>query len=405
MIKLVDRLHCTGCGACASSCAVKAISMVRDDEGFLQPIINRDKCKECGLCQKRCPELNPLERLDYSHQKAYAVISKNDRNVSSSGGAFSVFARWIIGQGGFVVGATMDEHFYVHHIMVDSIDQLSLLRGSKYVQSDLKNTYKEVKLKLINRQKVLFTGTGCQVAGLYAYLGGKRYEGLLYTLDLVCHGAPSQGAFDSYIKKLQKKIALSGENIKGFRFRKFDSWDYRPAIKLSESKEHILVLSDNVYMDAFFAGLTFRESCFNCQYCNTQRIGTFTIADFWGIGRHGHKFSRNVASGVSLVIDNTGMLPKLMSELSKYAYIEKRTLDEAITEQSNLKAPMVRMPDRDNVVKVLMDMTVSLDDFSKEFGFPYKKTFKWYLGFLIKNIIYTFGLYNVYKSISYKLGK
>lgn len=375
MIKLADKFSCTGCGACASSCAANAIRMERDAEGFLQPVINTDKCKECGLCQKTCPELHPLMRTDYSRQEAYAVISKNDRYVSSSGGAFSVFARWVLKQGGVVVGATMDINLYVHHIIIDSIEQLNLLRGSKYVQSDLKNTYKDVKKILLEGRKVLFTGTGCQVAGLYAFLGGKRYEGLLFTLDLVCHGAPSQGVFDSYLSKLQKKLALMSKNIEGFRFRKLGSWDYRPAIKFSKSKWRLLSLSENAYMDAFFKGIIFRESCFNCQYCNTQRIGTFTIADFWGIGRHGSKFSKNVSSGVSLVIDNLGILNEIKAELDKYAYIEKRTMSEAIVEQSNLKYPMERLKERDFAIKSMMDERISLEDFSKQYGFPYKPSF------------------------------
>lgn len=405
MIKLADKFSCTGCGACASSCAANAIRMERDAEGFLQPVINTDKCKECGLCQKTCPELHPLMRTDYSRQEAYAVISKNDRNISSSGGAFSVFARWILKQGGVVVGATMDINLYVHHIIIDTIEQLNLLRGSKYVQSDLKNTYKDVKKILLGGRKVLFTGTGCQVAGLYAFLGGKRYEGLLFTLDLVCHGAPSQGVFDSYLLKLQKKLALMGKNIEGFRFRKLDSWSIIPAIKFSESKWRLLSLSENAYMDAFFKGITFRESCFNCQYCNTQRIGTFTIADFWGIGRHGQKFSKNVSSGVSLVIDNLGILNEIKAELDKYAYIEKRTMSEAIVEQSNLKYPMERLKERDFAIKSMMDERISLEDFSKQYGFPYKPSFKWWVGTQIKNLIYALNLYNVYKTIIYKMCK
>ena len=405
MIKLADKFSCTGCGACASSCGANAIRMERDAEGFLQPVINTDKCKECGLCKKKCPELHPLMRTDYSRQEVYAVISKNDRNVSSSGGAFSVFARWILKQGGVVVGATMDINLYVHHIIIDTIEQLNLLRGSKYVQSDLKNTYKDVKKILLGGRKVLFTGTGCQVAGLYAFLGGKRYEGLLFTLDLVCHGAPSQGVFDSYLSKLQKKLALMGKNIEGVRFRKLDSWDYRPAIKFSESKWRLLSLSENAYMEAFFKGITFRESCFNCQYCNTQRIGTFTIADFWGIGRHGAKFLKNVSSGVSLVIDNLGVLNEIKAELDKYAYIEKRTMSEAIAEQSNLKYPMERLKERDSAIKSMMDESVSLEDFSKQYGFPYKPSFKWWVGTQIKNLIYALNLYNVYKTIIYKMCK
>ena len=197
MIQLADKFHCTGCAACQQSCKHDAITMVRDAEGFLIPEINYNNCIQCGLCQKRCPEINPLQRQDYKRQDAYALISKTDRKVSSSGGAFSVFARWVIQQGGVVFGASIDDKFKVSHIAIERVEELYLLRGSKYVQSDLGNSYMKVKDFITNGRMVLFSGTGCQVAGLYAYLGGKRYEGLLYTLDLVCHGTPSQGMFDN----------------------------------------------------------------------------------------------------------------------------------------------------------------------------------------------------------------
>lgn len=403
-IELADSRKCTGCGACQQSCRHGAITMVRDIEGFLVPQIDNDKCVQCGLCQKHCPELNPITRWNYANQKAYAMISKFDRKISSSGGAFSVFARWILQQGGVVFGATINNRMKVCHIVIDNIEKLSLLRGSKYVQSELGNSYRQVREYIHEGRMVLFSGTGCQIAGLYAYLGGKRYEDLLYTLDLVCHGVPSQGCFDSYIGKLQKKLALKGENIEGFRFRKFDSWSIIPAIKFSESKEHILVLSENCYMDAFFEGVIFRESCYRCQYCNPERVGTFTIADFWGIGRHGKKFSRNVSSGVSLVIDNKGLMPKICDELKKYAFIERRSMEEAISEQTNLKHPMPRLKSRDTAV-LDMRSDMSLETFSQKYGFPFKPTLKWILLYSIKKCIYAFGLYNTYKTIIYKLGK
>lgn len=405
MIQLADKYHCTGCSACAQVCAHQAIQMLPDVEGFFFPKIDDKVCVECGLCSKYCPELHPIAKLDYSVQKSYAFINYEDRKISSSGGAFSLFAKWILCQGGVVFGAAMDEHFVVKHIGISSVDDLNKLRGSKYVQSDIGNSYKQVQACLKNGKKVLFTGTGCQVAGLYAFLKGKRYEGQLITLDLVCHGVPSQAAFSCYLEKLKKiDRSLSG-NIDGFQFRKLDSWSIIPAVKFAKLKWHILTLWENAYMNAFFKGIIYRESCYNCSYCNMERIGTCTIADFWGIGKHGVPFLKNVASGVSLVIDNTNLIPKIRSELDKTAYIEERTIEEAMIEQVNLKHPMRRLPEREYAIGLLMAQNVSLQDFAKKCGLSYKPTIKWRLKKVFKDLIYSLGAYNFYKTLIYKIGK
>lgn len=403
MIELAPSLICTGCFACVNVCAHQAVAMVADEEGFLQPVINAERCVECGVCSKKCPALNPI-RKELFKQEAYAVISHHDRTLSSSGGAFSVFARWILNEGGVVFGASIDANLQVKHIGVEHINDLYLLRGSKYVQSMIGDTYRKAKVELDRGRKVLFTGTGCQIAGLYKFLG-RNYDEKLVTLDLVCHGVPSQVVFDAYIEKLEKAICLKGGNIKEFRFRKFDSWSIIPAIKFTESKWRILNLSENAYMNAFFKGLIFRESCFQCQYCNTQRIGTFSIADFWGIGCHGQPFKKNVACGVSLVIDNGGLMPQIQSILSREAYIEQRNMSEAIAEQMNLKAPMPRLENRDVAIRMLLDPNTSLKEFAKTCGLPWKMTPKYLMVKTVKDLIYLFGLYNAYKTLIYKLGK
>lgn len=407
MIQLCLKESCTGCGACMQSCNHGAITMRYDSEGFLLPIIDKAKCVDCGLCQKHCPELNPIERLDYEKQKYYALIYDQDRKISSSGGAFSVFAKWIISQGGIVYGATINEKFEVRHVGVEHANELCKLRGSKYVQSIIGDTYKNIRNYLRSNRKVLFVGTGCQVGGLYSFLNGKRYEGLLYTLDLVCHGTPSYGAFKSYLSKLEKNISPNGEvgAIRDFRFRKLDSWSIVPSVKFTKSNWRMLNLSENAFMDAFFKGITFRECCFNCQYCNTKRIGTFTIADFWGIGRHGLPFKRNVSSGVSLVIDNTGLMPSIIDELRGMVYIEERPKEEAICEQVNLKNPMKRLAVRDSAVLDMIDPNFSLKEYAKKYQLPYKATMKWRIQKIVKDVIYAFGLYSVYKTIIYKFGK
>lgn len=376
--------------------------MKTDIEGFLQPSIDQEKCIECGLCVKHCPIINPID-TQCLKQEVYAVISKKDRKVSSSGGAFSVFAKLVLSKGGCIYGATINEKFYTHHIRIDNIKDLHLLRGSKYIQSDIGDCFQLVKKDLRNGQMVLFTGTPCQIAGLYKYLG-RKYENLLITLDLVCHGVPSQGAFNEYIKKVES-LVTKGKKIKEFRFRKFNTWDYSPAIKVSDTKWRKLNLWENAYMNAFFEGYTFRESCFHCQYCNTNRIGTFTIADFWGIGRHGVPFKKNVSCGVSLVIDNFNTISTYKEQICKEAYIEKRTIQEAIAEQTNLKNPIPRHPNRNKAIALLMNPNITLKEFSKACDLPWKITLKYLIIKTFKDIIYILGLYNVYKTVNYKLKK
>lgn len=404
MIQLADKLNCTGCASCAQSCPHLAIEMQPDDEGFLQPVINNEICVECGLCIKRCPVLNPV-KVSLHEQTVYALINYKDRAVSSSGGAFSAFADYVIEKGGVVFGAIIDDGFQVRHIAVEDENGLPLLRGSKYVQSKIGDCYKQVKDYLKEGRLVLFSGTPCQIAGLYSFLGGKRYDDKLITIDLVCHGVPSQGIFNAYLDKLRKSPRFNDKNIETFQFRRFDSWDYLPSVKIAKSRRIVLRLVENAYMAAFFEGLIFRESCFRCQYCNTQRLGTFTIADFWGIGRHGKRFSKNVACGVSLVIDNQSMINLLFPRLLHDVYIEKRSIEEAVMEQTNLKNPVMRRPERNLSVKIMMNPETSLSDFLRLCNLPWKEDWKCKFIRIFKYIIYKLRLYNIYKTIIYKLVK
>lgn len=404
MITLADKFNCTGCYACMNVCTKHAISMVEDEEGFLQPYIDVSLCVDCGLCEKKCPVIHPLN-FELPKQKVFAVINPQDRNVSSSGGAFSMFARYVLNNGGVVFGATIDENLQVYHIGIQDLKDLYKLRGSKYVQSKIGNTYREAKSFLQENRKVLFCGTPCQIAGLYAFLG-KRWEEHLITLDLVCHGVPNQKTFNAYLTKLVKSKNINSKNkdIKAFRFRNLETWDYRPAFQISESKRwHILDQENNVFMNAFFRGSIFRESCFKCQYANCNRIGTFTLADFWGIGKYGTKFSKSVAAGVSMVIDNQGILENIILDL-KGCYIEERTLEEAKAENGNLKESLHRLPERDNAIIDMLDEKTSLILYAQKYhmldGF-----FTHLIKKVFKNVIYKLHFYNIYKSISYKYGK
>ena len=170
MIKIKDKKDCCGCYACYSICPKQCITMKADEEGFWYPAIDQDKCINCNLCEKICPVINPIDRST-SLKLSYAVKNKDEdiRLRSSSGGMFYLLAEDTIKQDGLVYGAAFDKDFSVKHIGIDKLEDISLLRGSKYVQSKIEEVYKAVKTNLNNNIQVLFTGTPCQVAGLKSF--------------------------------------------------------------------------------------------------------------------------------------------------------------------------------------------------------------------------------------------
>lgn len=217
---------CTGCSACFNVCPHNAIQMIADDEGFSYPHVNTEKCIECKLCEISCPILAEQDSWGKLNPAVYAMWNNIDRCVSSSGGAFSSFARSILDQGGVVYGATLDGNFVCSHKEIKSVDELAVLRGSKYMQSDIGDSFKNVKKRLRQNYKVLYCGTPCQIAGLKSFLQ-KSYDNLL-TIDLACHGVPSNIVFQKYLLKLKDKIKVN--EFDGFEFRRLDGWGFAPSV-------------------------------------------------------------------------------------------------------------------------------------------------------------------------------
>jgi len=272
---------CNGCHACYSLCPKKAIKMVVNTEGFLFPQINNELCIECGLCEKRCPVLNPITK-ESEQTEAYAIINNDEeiRLQSSSGGVFSAIAQDVIKQNGIVFGAKFDNDFNVVHGFTDSIGGLSDFRGSKYVQSDIGDSYKSCKNFLDEGRQVLFSGTPCQIAGLQSFLG-KNYDNLLL-VDIICHGVPSPLLWTEYKKTLEKKFA---SRIVKTAFRRKDyGWkQYSLAVTFGNASEYCNTLRQDSYLKLFLKDVCLRESCYNCKYKTEKRIADITIADFWGV--------------------------------------------------------------------------------------------------------------------------
>lgn len=298
MIRLIDKKDCCGCSACVQKCPKKCIFLKEDEEGFLYPAVEINKCIDCGLCEMVCPVLNQAEEripLD-----VFAALNTDDRirMSSSSGGVFTMLAEHTIKNGGVVFGVKWNEYFEAVHDYTDTVDGIACFRGSKYVQSLVGNTFKQVRDFLLQGRKVLYSGTPCQISALKLYLS-KDYKNLL-TVDVVCHGVPSPKIWREYLESLKL------ENI-GFISHKdkITGWKgYSFSIKSIDGKLlYTEKASYNIYMKAFVKNLTLRPSCFFCPSKAGKSKSDITLADYWGVECLMPKMYDN--KGTSLVCANT----------------------------------------------------------------------------------------------------
>ena len=205
MLQLKDKKSCCGCTACYNICPKSVIEMKEDDEGFLYPVVNEEKCVKCGMCVRICPILQK-KTTQKEETEAYIVRCRDENIVeeSTSGGAFSVFAISLLGQGAVVYGTGYDEQMQVVCKKAEGVEALKEMRGSKFVQSRLDDSFKKIKEALKNGTKVLFTGTPCQVAGLIYYLG--EHPDNLICIDFVCRGVPSPMLWKNYVHIDRKSV-------------------------------------------------------------------------------------------------------------------------------------------------------------------------------------------------------
>ena len=328
MIVIKNNKDCCGCSACVNVCPKNCIEMIADCEGFLYPKVNKDICVECGICEKVCPIINKPKREE-NKPIALAVINKDEsvRLNSSSGGIFSLIASEIIKDGGICFGAAHTSDFKsVEHICIHSLEELAALRGSKYVQSKIGNTYSQTREFLERGKKVLFSGTPCQISGLYAFLN-KEYDNL-YTCDFICHGVPSPLVWEKYLD-LREKVSESKTEKIIFRNKKYGWKTYSIQFIFQNGIERIQSVGKDLYLRGFLSDLYLRPSCYSCNFKGTNRISDITLADFWGVEKVCPEMYDN--KGTSLLFLNSVKGKALFNLISDNTINKEVDLNAAIS--------------------------------------------------------------------------
>ncbi|MHB8129762.1 MAG: Coenzyme F420 hydrogenase/dehydrogenase, beta subunit C-terminal domain [Mobilitalea sp.] len=345
MITVYDKKEdCCGCTACENICPTKSILMKCDEEGFFYPQIDQKRCTDCGLCKEVCAFQNGYsvsQNLVIPYVYAAKHINEKVRMNSTSGGVFSALSDYIIDKNGVVFGVSFDSDMNVIHQMAITKAEVEKFKGSKYVQSDLRKVYQEIKKLLVNGRLILFTGTPCQTAGLISYLEKINTVNLILC-DIVCHGTPSPLMWREHISSMENK---EKDKIIEYYFRhKVQGWHaHNEMIIYNNGKKDYDSILSQKHQELYNSHNILRPACHNCKYTNLHRPSDITIADFWGIERCLPDFDDN--KGTSLVLVNTSKGQQLYEEIKRnLIYRESNTRDCL---QPQLQYPTKKSEERD----------------------------------------------------------
>lgn len=328
MIDIKDKMKCCGCFACSQICPKQCIKMSLDNEGFYYPSVDKDACINCGMCEKVCPELNNNKERNWEVPKVYEAyaLDEETRIGSTSGGIFSVLAEKMYDEGAFVVGAVYDEDFKLKlHISKDKND-IYRLRGSKYIQAEVGDTFIKIKDLLSKGEKVFICTTPCQILALKNFLR-KDYENLI-TCDFICKGVPPYKFLKSYLDWLSvKHKSPVKEIIFKYKDNKFIWGKLGTRFKLINGKYLFTEGGKDPFMSAFLrTGLTVRPSCVDCKFKSFPRYSDISLGDFWGIKNYSNQDTRK---GMSVVLVNNERGLYLFEKIRHKLYVQEHMLHEA----------------------------------------------------------------------------
>ena len=340
MINIVDKSQCCGCNACIDICHKGAINLEVDIEGFWYPKVDVSKCVHCGLCEKVCPELqiDKLKKNDFfTPAHTIAAINKNMKVPwdSTSGGVLSALAEYMYDQGGYVSGAVYNKDFSVRNFISNNEEDIESLRSSKYLQSNAKGLYREIRTLLKKGEKVLACGTPCQMAALRAYLM-EDYENLII-VDFICRGVNSPKVYRKYLDSLERKYG--GKVIYVKAKNKELGWrNLTRKVVFDNGKVYYGILMDDDFRRGYHTNVYCRPSCYVCKYKGFPRISDITIADYWGIEKIDKNLDNNI--GTSMILLNSKKGIKYFENIKDKLEWEETSFESVIPGNAALLQPI-----------------------------------------------------------------
>ncbi len=333
VLNMKNLKNCLGCGACIQKCPQNCLKIGKDIEGFYYPIILQDTCIKCGLCEAVCPILSPIP-IENDLIEAYVAYDySKERLKSSSGGIFGILCKIILKDNGIIFGVQWGKNWLAEHVAINTNEGIDYLRGSKYIQSEVGNTFIQAETYLQKGLPVLFSGTSCQISGLKKYLG-REYSNL-YTIDVFCHGVPSINIWESYIRYL---IDKNGSYIKSINLRsKIDnSWNqYCTVFVFENGKIEKHKFSEDDFMKLFLSNTCLRPSCYNCQFKNIHRCSDISLGDAWEIDDFLPEM--NDDKGISAVLIHTEKGRVLFDSIKKYVCSEQVNVADILPPTSDAR--------------------------------------------------------------------
>lgn len=379
-----DTSFCCGCRACEQRCPKNCITM-EERNGLFYPVIDKDNCINCKLCEKVCQysEDNQKQLKNNHVLHTFAAWNKDEKEViqSTSGGMFLTLARKIIDANGVVFGAKYTSDFSVDVAYGQTVDECKAFRKSKYVFSNTKETYKQAEAFLKEGRRVLFSGTPCQISGLYSFLG-KQYDNLI-TVDIVCHGFNAPILLKSFLEMLEKQYG-GKTNFLDFRSKVENVSEPYLKVSFNNGSVHTEPYRASAYGVLYGSHAALMPSCTSCQYTNTHRIGDITIGDYWGVEKY-YPQAHNI-DGTSLIFVNSEKGKQILDEIKEDAVLYETDLESALKQNQPLRYASPANPFAKSVISSL-----------KKKGF--KKTYTNY------KFIYSklFLVYRLFRKIKNKL--